>query len=373
MMRKRNHSIAAILLATGIVGCAAEKPKPVPDKVPVTVATVTMKDVPIEIRAIGTLKPVSTVEVKALVSGELTKVWFAEGSEVRKGSPLFTIDPRPYQAATAQAAANLARDEANLRYAESEAVRYGELVKNGYVTRNEYERIAATAQSARAVAAADRAALQSARLQLSYCDIRSPMNGRTGNILVHAGNLVKANDAALVSIHQIDPIYVQFSVPQGTLELVRARGALQALPVTASSQAGGVPLAVGRLTFVDNAVDVSTGTIALKATFSNATRVLWPGQFVNVAMRLSSRSNAIVVPIQAVQAGQKVDFVYVVTGGDGVEMRPVTIATRVAQQAVVSTGLHPGETVVTDGQLRLTPKSKIQIKGEPQAGGPGKV
>jgi multidrug efflux system membrane fusion protein len=349
-------------MAALALGCAEKKEKPREERVPVTVALAEQKDVPVQVRAIGSVQPISTVAVRALVAGQLLRVGFREGDDVRRGQLLFTIDQRPYQATLAQAQANLARDEAQARNADSEARRYAELVKKDYVTREEYDKFASGAEAARAVVAADRAAVQNANLQLSYCEIRSPIDGRTGSLQVHAGNLVKANDTTpLVTINQITPVYVTFSVPESQLAEVRARG-LGNVPVFASPQKGGASVPGGRLTFVDNAVDPQTGTITLKATFPNEGRVLWPGEFVNVAMTLSNRANATVVPVQAVQNGQKGQYVYVVTSGDGVQMRPVTVVQQVDNQAVIGKGVNPGDTVVTDGQIRLTPKSKVDVK-----------
>jgi len=351
----------AAIVAT-LFGCAEKKEKPRDERVPVTVAMAEQKDVPVQVRVIGSVQPISTVAVRALVAGQLLRVGFHEGDDVRKGQLLFTIDQRPYQAALAQAQANLARDEAQLRNAESEAKRYAELVKKDYVTREEYEKFASGAEAARAIAAADRAAVQNANLQLSYCEIRSPMDGRTGSLQVQAGNLVKANDTTpLVTINQITPVYVTFAVPESQLAEVRARG-LGNVPVSASPQQGGEGVQGGKLTFVDNAVDPQTGTITLKATFPNERRSLWPGEFVDVAMTLSNRANATVVPLQAVQNGQRGQYVYVVTSGDGVQMRPVTVVQQIDNQAVIGKGVNPGDTVVTDGQIRLTPKSKVEVK-----------
>jgi multidrug efflux system membrane fusion protein len=346
-----------VLLAAA---CRETQQKPRDERVPVTVATAATKNLPQQIRVVGNVQPLSTVSVRAQVTGQLTRVWFREGDEVRRGQELFTIDPRPFQAAMQQAQANLARDEAQLRNAESERTRYAELVKKDYVTREEYDKIVAGAEAARAVAAADRAAIDNARLQLSYCEIRSPLDGRTGSLQVHQGNLVRANDTTpLVVINQVQPVYVQFSVPESQLGVLRARG--NGIPVTAVAQ-GSNAVAQGRLTFVDNSVDQQTGTITVKATFPNTDRALWPGQFVNVAVTVSERANAVVVPAQAVQNGQRGQYVYVVTNGDGVEMRPVTVADQVEQQAIIAKGIAAGETVVTDGQLRLTPKSKVEVK-----------
>jgi multidrug efflux system membrane fusion protein len=344
-----------------LVACGA-KQKPAEETVPVTVAVAQQKDVPLQIRAIGSVQPLSTVSVRAQVGGELTRVWFHEGDDVRRGQPLFSIDPRPYQAALAQAQANLARDEAQLRNAQSEAARYADLVKKDYVTKEEYEKMTSGAEAARAVVAADRAAVENGRLQLAYCDIRSPIEGRTGSLMVHAGNLVHIGDAIpLVVINQIAPVYVQFALPESQLGSLRARG-ISNVPVTAMPQGGGAPIAAGRLSFLDNTVDRTTGTITLKALFDNQGRALWPGEFVTVAVTMENRPNVVVVPSQAVQVGQRGQYVYVVKQDRSVEMRPVRVAEAVNQQTIVESGVAPGETVVTDGQLRLTPKSKVEVK-----------
>ena len=352
--------LVAVSIAV-IAACHAAPPKQREETVPVTVATATQQNVPVRIRAIGTVQPYSTVAVRAQVTGQLTRVWFREGEEVRKGAVLFTIDPRPYQSALQQARANLARDEANLRNAEAEARRYADLIKKDYVTHEDYDRIVAAAESARAVVAADNAAIENAQVQLSYCEIRSPLDGRTGSLMVHQGNLVRANDTnPLVTINQVQPVYVQFSVPESQLGQIRARGEAN-VPVIATAQNGGAS-AEGRLSFIDNSVDTQTGTIALKGTFPNTNRALWPGQFVTVAVNLADRPDAIVVPAQAVQTGQRGTYVYVVKQDNGVEMRPVLSAEASGDLAVIQKGLTAGETVVTDGQVRLTPKSKVEIK-----------
>jgi multidrug efflux system membrane fusion protein len=354
-----------LMIAAGIAlaaaACTHDKPKPVDEAVPVTVAQVEQKDVPIQIRAIGNVQPISNVAVRALVGGQLERVGFKEGDDVRKGALLFVIDPRPYDAALQQAQANLQRDEAQLRNAEAQAKRYSDLVKKDYVTKEDYDKLVAGAEAARAVTAADRAAVENARLQRSYCEIRSPLDGRTGSLMVHAGNLVKANDTTpLVVINQVEPVYVQFAVPEENLGLLRQRvGA----PVEASPQQGGAPIATGTLTFIDNNVDTTTGTITLKATFPNHNRALWPGQYVNVAITTDNKAGALIVPLRALQTSQKGgQYVYVVKGGKNVEMRNVTVYKTIDQDAIIDRGLNPGETVVTDGQLRLTPKSTILIK-----------
>jgi multidrug efflux system membrane fusion protein len=355
-------ALFALIVATSLAGCAQKKQKPVEDKVPVRVATAEQKTIPVQILAIGNVQPMSTVAVRALVAGQLLSVSFREGDEVRRGAVLFSIDPRPYQSALLQAQANLARDEAQLRNARSEAERYGELVKKDYVTREEYEKFASGAEAASAVVAADRANVENARLQLSYCEIRSPVDGKTGSLQVHPGNLVKANDTtALVTINQVAPVLVTFAVPETTLAAIRAKGT-DVVPVSVKTKEGGGGNATGRLNFVDNSVDEKTGTITLKAVFPNTDRKLWPGQYVDVALTLETRENAIVVPTQAVQTGQTGQFVYVVKADRGVELRPVVVFRAVGQESIIDKGVAPGETVVTDGQLRLTPKSKVDIK-----------
>jgi membrane fusion protein, multidrug efflux system len=356
-MMKRILIFSLALLAA----CGGKKEKARDDRVPVTVATAQQKNMPVQLTAIGNVQPLQTVAVRALVGGQLTRVWFREGEEVRRGAMLFTIDPRPFQAALAQAEANVARDEAQMRNAEAERARYADLVKKDYVTREEYDKISSGAEAAKATVAADRAAVENARLQLAYCEIRSPLDGRTGSLMVHAGNIVRANDTTpLVVINQVHPVYVQFALPERQLGALRAAG-VQNVPVSAT-QPGSNRTATGRLTFVDNAVDATTGTITLKATFTNEDRSLWPGQFVNVAVTLSNRPNVVVVPLQAVQVGQRGQYVYVVKRDNGVEMRPVKVAQEVEQQAIIDNGVSAGETVVTDGQIRLTPKSKVDIK-----------
>ena len=353
---------ALILIAIAASACSGAKQKPKDEAVPVTVAVAQQKDVPVQIRAIGRVQPLSTVEVHALVTGQLTNVWFHEGQDVGKGDRLFTIDPRPYQATLAQAQANLARDVAQMQNAESAAARYADLVKKDYVTKEEYDKFTSGAAAARAVVAADRAAVESAQLDLSHCDIRAPIAGRTGGLQVHIGNIVHANDTtSIVVINQIAPIYVQFAVPETQLGSLRARG-LSNVPVTALSQQGTTTLATGKLTFIDNTVDVSTGTITLKATFTNENRALWPGQFVTAAVTLQDRPNAVVVPSQAVQTGQRGQYIYVVRQDKSVEMRPVKVTDSDDQEAIIAAGINAGETVVTDGQLRLTPKSKVEVK-----------
>jgi multidrug efflux system membrane fusion protein len=364
--RRFLHSAFCVLRSAFVLvllaACSGAKEKAPEERVPVTVAVAQQKDVPLQIRAIGSVQPLSTVAVRALAGGQLLRVWFREGEDVARGQRLFTIDPRPYEATLAQAQANLARDEAEYLNSQSQAVRYADLVKKDYVTKEEYDKIVSGAQAAKAVVAADRAAVENAQLQLSYCDIRSPMAGRTGSLMVHPGNMVHATDTnPLVIINQVTPVYVQFAIPEGQLGELRARGTSN-VPVTVMPQGGGAVFATGRLSFIDNTVDVTTGTIALKGLFDNTSRALWPGQFVTVAVTLQNRPNSVVVPSQAVQVGQRGQYVYVVKEDRSVEIRTVKVADAANQLSIIESGVAPGETVVTDGQLRLTPKSKVDVK-----------
>jgi multidrug efflux system membrane fusion protein len=347
---------ALILLA----GCSGGKKGAAPPVVPVTAAQAQRKDVPQILSAIGSVEPYTSVGVKAQVGGELQRVHFQEGQDVRKGDPLFTIDPRPYQAALRQAEANLARDKAQAQSAEANANRFAELVKKDYVTRQDYDNAVAQAESLKASVKADEAAADNARLNLAYCTIRAPMDCRTSNLLVQQGNLIKANDVPLVVLNQITPIFVAFSVPEHQLLEVQRAFASGKVPVTA--QPDGGKATEGELVLVNNQVDSSTGMVLLKAVFPNADKVLWPGQFVNVAVTLSTIKDAVVVPPQAVQPGQKGDYVFVVDKEMAVQMRPVTVGQKDLSGAVILSGLQPGETVVTDGQLRLFPGAKVEIK-----------
>jgi multidrug efflux system membrane fusion protein len=331
--------------------------------VPVTVGTATRRAVPVQVQAIGNVQPYSTVSVKAEVGGELTRVYFTEGQDVHRDELLFTIDPRPFEAALKQAEANKARDQAQAAYARSDARRYEELYKSGVVAQQQYDQFRTNAEAREAGVQADQAAIETARLQLGYASIRSPINGRTGNLLVQQGNLVKPNDVPLVVINQIQPIYVNFSVPAQYLPDIKQHMASHPLKVEARPKQGSGPPAYGELTFIDNAIDVSTGTILLKGTFLNPDKSLWPGEFVDVTLTLTTEGNAVVVPSQAIQAGQQGQYVFVVKQDLTVESRPVVVSRSYGQQAVVEKGLRPGETVVTDGQLRLAPGAKVSIAG----------
>jgi multidrug efflux system membrane fusion protein len=368
------------LAAGGLLLAACTKQQQAPQNagVPVTVAKVKLKNVPLNLHAIGNVEPIHSVTVRPQVGGLLQRVGFSEGQEVKKGDLLFEIDPRPLQAALAQAVALLARDRANQHDAEATARRYAALVKKEYVTQQQAENAEAQALALKSALAADEAAVQNAKLSLAYAQIRAPVSGRTGSLLMHAGNVLKVTDDKLVVIDQLQPIYVSFSVPEQMLPQVRARGAASKLAVEAAPALGdksGNPeqkasgaiageTQKGVLTFVDNTVDLQTGQIRLKATFANRDESLWPGQFVDVTLTLGEQQGALVAPAEAVQHGQNGEYVFVVKADHTVESRPVTVSRSDQHEAVIEKGLQAGETVVTDGQLRLQQGSKVQIKGE---------
>jgi multidrug efflux system membrane fusion protein len=368
--------------------------------VPVLVATAAKRDVPVEVQVIGNVEAYSTISVRAQVTGQLTASYFHEGDFVHKGDKLFSIDPRPLEAAynqalanvsrdqasLGQAEANLARDSANLKYAEDQAKRYADLFKGGVVSRDQAEQLRAGAdaqaqavnadraaiESAKAAIAASKATAENAHVQLSYTEIPSPIDGRTGNLTVKTGNVVTANNMELMTINQVEPIYVTFSVPEAQLTAIKRYMAQGKLPVAARPQdADPSEDDHGMLTFIDNAVDMTTGTIKLKGTFPNAGHKLWPGQFVRVTLRLTTQKDAVVVPNEAIQTGQNGQFVYVVKPDRSVESRDVTAGARVGQDMVVNQGLEVGETVVTEGQLRLAPGSKVVVRDGRGGGGGG--
>ena len=351
----------ALLLAAS---CGAkDKKAAAPPGLPVTAGVVEKKDVPLEAVAVGHVDAFSTVAVRTRVGGEVTKVGFREGQDVSQGDLLFEIDRRPYQSALAEAEANLERDRARAREAEENLKRYAELVKKDYVTQEQFSQATANADALKATVKADDAAVETARLNVSYCQIAAPISGRTGGLLVHSGNMIKANDdRALVVINQVEPIYVTFSLPEAVLADVKKRAAAGALKVSALPNGPGLSPSEGTLTFIDNTVDTTTGTINLKATFPNRDRALWPGQFTNVSLTLATEANSVVAPTPAVQAGQQGSYVYVIKPDDTVEARTVVVRRTWQQWSVIDKGLAPGERVVTDGQLRLAPGAKVAIK-----------
>lgn len=331
--------------------------------VPVLVVTAMQKSVPIQLRAVGNVEPYNTVSVKSQVTGVLQQAHFKEGQDVKKGQLLFTIDPRPLEAALKQADANLARDTAQLRNLREQVKRYAELVEKQYVSREQYDQIKTNADAAESIVDADKAAVDNAKVQLSYCYIYSPIDGRVGSLLVNEGNLVRVNDGTpLVVINQVNPINVTFSVPEVSLADLRRHMATGQLQVDASFAPEESRPEHGKLEFVDNAVDRSTGTVKLKAVFSNGERRLWPGQFVNVALTLTTESGVVVVPSEAVQVGQEGQHVFVVKEDRRVEMRPVTMGRTNEGEAIITKGLVAGEQVVREGQFLLGPGSRVEIK-----------
>jgi multidrug efflux system membrane fusion protein len=377
---------AALMLA----GCKQEQGKAAaagPPIVPVSVAKAVEEPVPTDLRVVGTVDASSIVQVKSQVAGQLERVAFTEGQNVRQGELLFVIDRRPFEdalrqteaavgrdkAMISQAEAMLARDAAQAKFAETDAARYAELSKAGVVSKSQYDQsrtsadvsreaaraTQATIESSRAALEADNAAVAAARLNLSYCDIHAPISGRTGNLLVHAGNLIKVNDVPLVVIHQVMPVFVNFAVPEQHLAAIRRLSAAHKLPVGVYANDNPNYRADGLLTLIDNTVDSSTGTIKLKATFENKDGKLWPGQFVTVVLTLDTTSST-VVPSEAVQNGQQGQFIYVVGADNHVAIRPVTAGRAFGKKMVIDKGIAPGDTVVIDGQLRLFPGAQIQ-------------
>ena len=354
---------------------------------PVVTAKVAEKDVPVDIAAIGNVEAYTMISVRSQVTGQLTEIGFREGDSVKQGQQLFTLDRRPFEAALAQADANLtrdkallaqaeaqlARDAANAEYQQLSAERQSQLSGRGIISKDQAEQTRSQADATAAVVKADRASIDSARAQLAaqqsaveaarvslgYTLIRSPIDGRTGSVAVKVGGLVTANQTELMTIARVRPVYVTFAVPAVHLATIKKHMVGGALPVSAVPQDTEARPADGKLTFVDNAVDMTTDTIKLKATFDNTDFRLWPGQFARVSLRLETLSHATVVPSQAVQTGQDGQYVFVVKDDSTVEQRTVIPGQHVADDVVVEKGLTVGETVVTEGQLRLEPGSRV--------------
>jgi multidrug efflux system membrane fusion protein len=369
--RSRTFSHLVLVFVLGFVsacsGNADGKPKTADPRkkpaVPVTVSPAVTKPVPVQVQTIGNVQAYATVLIRSRVGGELVGVHFKEGDEVKSGDLLFTIDPRPFEATLKQAEANLGKNRAQLEHARKQAERYASVVKKGYVSEDQNDQILANAAALEAAVRADEAAVENARLDLKYCSIRSPINGVTGQLKVDKGNLVKAsdNDNPMVTIKQTSPIYVVFSIPETNLSALKKHMSSGPLDVSASIPGNEERRIQGRLTFLDNTVDQTTGTILLRAVFSNEDRALWPGQFVNVTLTLSMQADAVVIPSQAVQTGQQGRYVYVVGQDSTVEYRPVTLARTIDGEAVIQKGVAAGEKVVTDGQLRLTQGAQVKL------------
>jgi multidrug efflux system membrane fusion protein len=332
--------------------------------VPVAVDKAVQKSMPIAIQGIGTVIAASTVSVRAQITGEMTSVNFKEGEDVEKGQVLVTLDKRPFEAALHQAQATLDKDVAQAANARSQAARYQDLLQRGIATREQVDTMRTQAASLDATVEADRANVETAKVQLTYATITAPMSGRTGLLQIHPGNLVRGQDTQpIVTINKITPVYVSFSVPEAQLPALKRFIAAQGtLPASAIAPTDSGAPSTGRVNFIDNAVDPTTGTIKVKGTFANEDRRLWPGQFVNVTVTLTSDPNAVVVPSPAVQTGQQGTFVFIVKPDQTVELRPVTVARVAGDETVVQNGVAAGDTVVTDGHLRLVPGSRISVK-----------
>jgi multidrug efflux system membrane fusion protein len=358
-------TLVGLGLAAVLAACAPapSSQKPADRAVPVEAVKAVSKPVPVELDAIGHAVAIQSVTVKPQVSGQLQQVFFKEGQEVRKGDVLFKIDPRPYQEALNKSEAVLAKDEALAEQAVSDEQKYAELLKKNFASREQYDQYRANAASFENQVKADEAQANNDRLQLEYCTIASPIGGRTGNLMIDAGNVVQASSTALVTINQIAPIEVSFSLPEQSLPDVQKYAAAGSLKATALIPQEGERPIEGALSFIDNQVDSSTGTFMLKARFPNLDRRLWPGQYVNVVLTITVQRQATVIPSQAVQAGQSGQFVFVVKPDQTVESRPVTVAGTVGDEVAIAKGIQPGETVVTDGQLFLTPGVTVQIRG----------
>lgn len=379
-MSNLTRVLSPLLIAVGALlasGCSSQKAQSAaPTAVPVLVAAVTQESVPVELRAIGNVQAYNTVQVKTLVPGELTAVLFKEGDDVKQGQLLFTLDSRTLEADLKRLESTLLRDQAEAANARAQATRYAKLMEEGVVAREQYDQYRTQAEAMEAAVQADKSAVEFARVRLGYTRIYSPLAGRTGSLLVHRGNVVKENDkdSVLVTINQVTPIYAEFAVPERYLPQIKAQAAAGKLKVQALPPGETAP-EEGTLSFVDNSVDQATGTIRLKGKFVNPSRRLWPGQFVDVVLRLGERPDALLVPTQALQTAQQGQFVFVVKSDMTVEQRPVKVGAAVGGSTIVEQGVQAGERVVTDGQLRLVPGARVEVRkaeaGASSAGGAG--
>ncbi len=344
-------------------GCAKQQAAPQPrPPIPVVVGTVIRKAMPVEVVAVGNVEAYSTVSIKAQVPGQLMDVHFKEGDFVRKGQLLLTLDPRPYEAALAQAKAALARDKATAANNRLQAQRYSKLLQEGIVPASQVESFTSAADASEAIVSADEAAIKTAELNLEYSTIYSPIDGRTGALMLKPGNLVKVADVPIVVINQVNPIFVNFAVPQQFWPDIKKYMGQGTLRVKATVPKDTGPAEGGNVAFVDNAVDPTTGTIHLRATFTNSQNRLWPGLYVNIVLTLSEQAGATVVPAQAVLEGEKGSFVYLVRPDKRVEPRMIVPVRTIDGETVIEKGLQPGETIVTDGQTRLEPNARVEIK-----------
>jgi multidrug efflux system membrane fusion protein len=374
-MKTRKTVIAIIIIVLFIAGylflAKKKAPPPAMPGVPVLAGKSVQKTMPIIIEAIGTVEALNSITVHSRVVGQLVKIHFKEGQDVRKGDLLFTIDPGPYQERFKAAEAKLARDLAQLKYNEAQAKRYAYLFEKGAASRTDYENNQTMAATQEAIVKADRAEVDDARLNLEFCYIKAPYTGRTGAYGVNIGTMIKDNDTKLAVINQITPLYVKFSVPEKQLPEIKKFMAGGPLKVKAIIPDMKENIPEGTLTFIDNTVDPTTGMIMLKALYQNTDRTLWPGQFVNVVLELAQEPNAIVVPVQAVQISHSGQYVFVIKPDNKVEYRTVNVSRTIGEEAVISKGVNAGETVVTDGHLKLKDGFPVEIR-DALAGGNAK-
>lgn len=353
--------LAVVLSLSGCTGKAPASAGRPP--APVVVASVEQQDIPLQINAIGNVEAYQTVQIRSQVNGQIQKILFKEGEDVREGQLLFQLDKRPFQADLQKAISQMKHDEAQAENSRIQQGRYSTLETQGIVSHEQGGQLSAQAKADASAVEADKAAIDAARVQLQYTDILAPINARAGALMINLGNLVKANDTPfLVQLNQVTPIYVTFFVPEANLDRVRQRFSSGQPRVLAYPKGQPDSPAEGRLTFIDNGVDTTTGMFKLKATFENKDRRLWPGQFVDVALELSIQKNAVVVPTKAIQTGQQGEYVYVVRADSTAESRPVKTVGVYQNLTVVSQGLSAGEHVIVNGQLRVTPNGKVVVQ-----------
>ena len=376
----RRSLVSLSVLAALTIGCSSESRTAVSAQtpaagrgggaVPVAVGKVVRKTMPLDLRVIGSVEPASTVEIRAQLTGQLTSVGFKEGDDIKQGDVLFTLDRRPLEAILKQAEANLQRDVAQSANAEVQAQRLSDLAQRGIVSRDQLDTSKATAAALAGTIEADRAAVENARIQIQYATITAPLSGRTGRLMVHEGSLIRANDTTpLVVVNQLSPINVTFAVPEAQLAALKRYMQRGDVAVDVAPPSDSSARSTGRVTFIDNSVDPTTGTIKVKGSFPNGNHLLWPGQFVNVVLTLSIDKDAVVAPTAAVQTGQNGQYVFVVKNDQSAEMRPVQVGRTAGNETIVTNGLEGDEVVVTDGHLRLTPGAKVTIRNEGEKAG----
>jgi multidrug efflux system membrane fusion protein len=360
-------AIVAVVVLAGWYGVhlykKAHRPTPVKPAIPVTVGVAKSQDIPVYVSGLGTVQAFNTVTIKSRVDGQITQVLFKEGQEVKAGDPLFVIDPRPYQATLEQAQGSLQRDQAQLEGAQRDLDRYEKLVTPGFQTRQSYEDQKATVGQLQGSVKTDQALIDSAKLNIEYANVRAPIDGRTGARLVDTGNFVQASAATnLVTITQLKPIFVTFTVPQDALDQIRENQAKAPLNVVAYASDNKTILATGKLTLINNQVDTTTGTVQLKATFENTDERLWPGEFINTRLIVTVKKDAVTVPSQAIMQGPAGAYAYILKSDDTVDRQDVQIGLTQDGIATIDKGLSAGQTVVVEGQYRLTNGSKVKIR-----------